>query len=96
MTAVIVSINSLTPLNQINISNVKGIIKTSSQQLQTIKGSSSNLEFYSISKTIGITLTIKNNIGDVLEGDNDVISLESDIKNIINYSEQDPFSRGKY
>jgi len=96
MTAVIVSINSLTPLNQINISNVKGIIKTSSQQLQTIKGSSSNLEFYSISKTIGITLTIKNNVGDVLEGDNDVISLESDIKNIINYSEQDPFSRGKY
>ena len=80
----------------IEISNINGTLKTSDVFTQTIKGSSSNLEFYATSKTISQSIAIKNNIGNVLEGDNDILSLENEIKNVINYSETDPFSEGKY
>jgi hypothetical protein len=78
------------------ISNVQGNILLSTASNQTIKGDTSNLEFYVISKQTGTTLTIINHEDKSLQGDNDSISLEIKTTNLINYSETDPFSEGKY
>jgi hypothetical protein len=78
------------------ISATTGNILSSASLLYTIKGDSSNLEFYVTSKQAGITLTIVNSEDRSLLGDNGDISLESKIRGLINYSETDPFSEGKY
>lgn len=78
------------------ISNVQGTVSASTSNLYTIKGDTSNLEFYVRTKQAGTTLTIINHEDKSLQGDNDTISLEVKTTNLINYSETDPFSNGKY
>lgn len=78
------------------ISATTGNILQSESLLYTIKGDSSNLEFYVTSKQAGVTLAIVNDEDRSLQGDNADISLESKIKGLINYTETDPFSQGKY
>ena len=78
------------------ISATTGNILSSASLLYTIKGDSSNLEFYVTSKQAGITLTIVNSEDRSLLGDNGKIFLESKIRGLINYTETDPFSEGKY
>ena len=78
------------------ISNVQGTVSASTSNIYTIKGDTSNLEFYVRTKQAGTTLTIINHEDKSLQGDNDTISLEVKTTNLINYSESDPFSNGKY
>ena len=78
------------------ISATTGNILHSESLLYTIRGDSSNLEFYVTSKQAGVTLAIVNDEDRSLQGDNADISLESKIKGLINYTETDPFSQGKY
>ena len=78
------------------ISATTGNILSSASLLYTIKGNSSNLEFYVTSKQAGVTLAIVNSEDRSLLGDNGDISLESKIRGLINYTETDPFSEGKY
>jgi hypothetical protein len=78
------------------ISNVQGTVSASTSNLYTIKGDTSNLEFYVRTKQAGTTLTIINHEDKSLQGDNDTISLEVKTTNLVNYSETDPFSNGKY
>jgi hypothetical protein len=78
------------------ISNVQGTVSVSTSNLYTIKGDTSNLEFYARTKQAGTTLTIINHEDKSLQGDNDTISLEVKTTNLVNYSETDPFSNGKY
>ena len=78
------------------ISNVQGTVSASTSNIYTIKGDTSNLEFYVRTKQAGTTLTIINHEDKSLQGDNDTISLEVKTINLINYSETDPFSNGKY
>ena len=78
------------------ISATTGSVLNSASLLHTIRGDSSNLEFYVISKQAGVTLAIVNDEDRSLQGDNADISLESKIKGLINYTESDPFSQGNY
>jgi len=78
------------------ISATTGNILSSASLMYTIKGDSSNLEFYVTSKQAGITLAIVNSEDRSLLGDNGDIYLESKIRGLINYTESDPFSEGKY
>ena len=78
------------------VSATTGTVLSSASLLYTIKGDSSNLEFYVISTQAGISLAIVNSEDRSLQGDNADISLESKIKGLINYTETDPFSEGKY
>ena len=78
------------------VSATSGNILNSATLSYTIKGDSSNLEFYVISKQTGVTLAIVNDEDRSIQGDNADISLESKIKGLINYTETDPFSEGKY
>ena len=78
------------------ISATTGSVLNSASLLHTIRGDSSNLEFYVISKQAGVTLAIVNDEDRSLQGDNADISLESKIKGLINYNESDPFSEGNY
>lgn len=78
------------------LSNIQGNILLSTGNNQSIKSYISNLEFYVTGKQTGITLSMINKIDKSLQGDNDTISLEVKTTNLINYSEADPFSEGKY
>ena len=78
------------------ISATTGNILSSASLIYTIKGDSSNLEFYVTSKQAGISLAIVDSEDRSIQGDNGDISLESKIRGLINYTETDPFSEGKY
>ena len=78
------------------ISATTGNVLNSASLLYTIRGDSSNLEFYVISKQAGNTLSVVNSEDRSMQGDNADISLESKIKGLINYTESDPFSEGNY
>jgi hypothetical protein len=78
------------------VSATSGTVLSSASLIYTIKGDSSNLEFFVISKQTGVSLALVNSEDRSLQGDNGDISLESKIKGLINYTESDPFSEGKY
>jgi len=78
------------------VSATTGTVLSSASLIYTIKGDSSNLEFFVISKQAGVSLALVNSEDRSLQGDNGDISLESKIKGLINYTESDPFSEGKY
>lgn len=77
------------------VRNSQGTLKTSAT-LQTIHGDTSNLIFYVSNSSVGNTLMIINKTDNSLLGENDSIYLEIKTKNLIDYSENDPFSEGKY
>ena len=82
-------------INTAYVRNSQGTLKTDAT-LQTIHGDTSNLIFYVSSSIVGNTLMIINKTDNSLLGENDNIYLEIKTKNLIDYSENDPFSEGKY
>ena len=82
-------------INTAYVRNSQGTLKTDAT-LQTIHGDTSNLIFYVSSSIVGNTLVIINKTDNSLLGENDSIYLEIKTKNLIDYSENDPFSEGKY
>jgi hypothetical protein len=77
------------------VRNSYGTLKTSAT-LQTIHGDTSNLIFYVNNSSVGNTLVIINKLDNSLLGENDSIYLETKTTNLIDFSENDPFSEGKY